>query len=113
MKFDLQPTLRGRLIEIRPLQTEDFENLFEAASDPLVWEHHPEPDRYQRTVFQTFFDGAMASGGALAVIDLQSKDIIGSSRYYGYDAAQREIMIGYTFLKRAFWGGTYNRELKS
>ncbi len=55
MEFDLQPTLKGNLIEIRPLRREDFDALFAAASDPLIWEQHPENDRYTREVFQRYF----------------------------------------------------------
>ena len=54
--------------------------LHRAASDPLIWEQHPEPDRYERDIFQRYFDGAMASKGALAIIDRRSGRIIGSSR---------------------------------
>jgi RimJ/RimL family protein N-acetyltransferase len=50
---------------------------------------------------------------ALAVIECESGRIIGTSRYYGYDPARREVMIGYTFLERRFWGGDCNQELKS
>lgn len=112
MEFDLQPTLNGRLIDARPLRMEDFEALFAAASDPLIWEQHPESDRYKREVFQKFFDGAMDSKGAFAVIDRRSGRIIGSSRYCNLNVAQNEVEIGYTFLERAFWGGAYNAELK-
>jgi N-acetyltransferase len=110
--FDLQPTLRGQLLEIRPLRADDFDALFAAASDPLIWEQHPEPDRYKREVFQRFFDTAMESGGAFAVVELASGRIIGSSRYWNLDMAAGEVEIGWTFLERAFWGGRYNRELK-
>jgi len=105
--------LRGVLIELRPLREEDFEALFRAASDPLIWEQHPEPDRCKREVFQRFFEDAIASRGAFAVIDLKSGNIIGSSRYWDYNPDRREIEVGWTFLERAFWGGSYNRELKS
>jgi RimJ/RimL family protein N-acetyltransferase len=111
--FDLQPTLRGRLIELRPLRLDDFESLFSAGSDPLIWAQHPERDRYKREVFQKFFDGAIESKGALAVIERQSGQIIGTSRYCHLNNAQREVEIGYTFLARAFWGGAYNGELKA
>jgi len=57
--IDLQPTLKGELIDLRPLRPGDFEDLFSAANDPLIWEQHPESDRYQRDVFQKFFDGAL------------------------------------------------------
>jgi RimJ/RimL family protein N-acetyltransferase len=110
--FDLQPTLKGNLIELRPLGPQDFDALFSAASDPKIWEQHPESDRYQREVFQRFFDGALESRGAFAIIERESRRIIGSSRYCNLDLANREVEIGWTFLEREFWGGTYNRELK-
>jgi len=113
MDFDLQPTLTGTLIEIRPLMPEDFEALFTAASDPLIWEQHPESGRYKREVFQRFFDGAIESGGAFAVIDRRSGRIIGSSRYWNLKTSESEVEIGWTFLQREFWGGRHNGELKS
>src|SRR5437879_5887360 len=113
MEFELQPTLQGKLIEIRSLEPRDFEALYKAASDPLIWEQHPDSDRHKREVFQKFFDGAMESGGAFAVIERKSGRIIGSSRYCNLKPAEREVEIGWTFLERAFWGGAHNRELKS
>src|SRR5438046_10272692 len=79
--FDLQPILKGELIELRPLRPQDFDALFSAASDPKIWEQHPESDRYQREVFQKFFDGALESNGAFAIIERKSDRIIGRSSY--------------------------------
>jgi RimJ/RimL family protein N-acetyltransferase len=110
--FDLQPILKGDVIELYPLRPENFDALFSAASDPMIWEQHPESDRYQRDIFQIFFDGALESKGAFAVIECESGRIIGSSRYCNLDLANGEVEIGWTFLERKFWGGTYNRELK-
>src|SRR2546430_14921133 len=83
--FDLQPILKGELIELRPLRPQDFDALFSAASDPKIWEQHPDSDRYQREVFQGFFDGALESKGAFAIIERKSGRIIGSSRYCNLD----------------------------
>jgi len=113
MTFDLQPILSGNLIKLRPLTRDDFEPLFAAASDPLIWEQHPESDRYTRKVFQIYFDGAIESKGAFAIIDRKSGRIIGSSRYCNLNEAKSEVEVGWTFLERTYWGGTYNRELKS
>src|ERR1700690_2647439 len=79
--FDLQPTLTGELLELRPMRADDFDALFQAASDPLIWEQHPEPDRYKEPIFRKFFDGGMRSGGAIVAIDRATGQIIGSSRY--------------------------------
>jgi RimJ/RimL family protein N-acetyltransferase len=113
VEFDLQPTLKGDLIEVRPLAQDDFDALFAVASDPLIWQQHPDNDRHKRAVFQRFFDGAIECKGAFAVIERNSGRIIGSSRYCDLNPAEREVEIGWTFLERAFWGGAYNRELKS
>lgn len=113
MTFDFQPTLRGDLIEVRPLRPQDFAALFEAASDPLIWEQHPDSNRHKKEVFGEFFRGAIDSKGAFAVIERKSGEIIGSSRYWNLNTANFEVEIGWTFLSRKFWGGRYNRELKS
>ena len=112
MAFDLQPHLTGELVELRPLAREDWDKLFAVASDPLIWEQHPEPDRYKEDVFSVFFQGALESGGAFVIIDRQTQHIIGSTRFYGYDAEKSEIEIGWTFLARKYWGGRYNAEMK-
>jgi hypothetical protein len=77
--FDLQPTLTGDLLDLRPLRADDYPALFAAASDPLVWEQHPNRDRYQEEVFRAFFRDAMASGGARLATDRAAGRVIGSS----------------------------------
>ena len=110
--FELQPHLVGDLLELRPLRPDDWEGLFAVASDPMIWEQHPAHDRYREDVFKEFFRGALQSKGAFVVIDRTTREIIGSSRYYGYDPEKREIEIGWTFLARSYWGGKYNGEMK-
>jgi RimJ/RimL family protein N-acetyltransferase len=112
MQFDLQPNLKGKLIELRPLRSEDWADLFAVASDPLIWQQHPENDRYTEDVFKIFFKDALDSAGAFVVIDTNSQQIIGSTRFHGYDPEKSEIEIGWTFLARKYWGGRYNREMK-
>ncbi len=110
--IDLQPVLKGELLELRPLRAEDFDALFAVAADPFIWEQHPAADRYREDVFRAFFREAMESGGGLLVTDARDGTVIGSSRYHGHDAARRELEIGWTFLARQYWGGRYNGEMK-
>jgi RimJ/RimL family protein N-acetyltransferase len=111
--FDPQPELKGSLVELRPLRANDYDALFEAASDPLIWEQHPQRDRWKPEIFRGYFADQLASGGALLVLDAQTGETIGLSRYHGYDAERSEVEIGWTFLVRRCWGGVYNRELKA
>jgi RimJ/RimL family protein N-acetyltransferase len=108
-----QPSLADDRVRVRPLLEEDFESLYAVACDPLIWEQHPSPTRYQRDVFRNYFEGGMASGGALLVSDAVTGEPIGSSRYYDHDAALQQVAIGYTFIARAYWGRGHNRALKA
>ena len=112
MMLDRQPTLTGELLELRPLRQDDWAALFAVASDPLIWEQHPDSDRYKEDVFRQFFADALNSGGALVAIDRATGQIIGSSRYHAFDATERLVEIGWTFLARRYWGGRYNGEMK-
>jgi N-acetyltransferase len=112
MTADLQPTLEGDRVLLRPLRVDDFDTLYAVARDPLIWEQHPASDRWQEPVFRRFVADALASGGAFLVIDRRSGAVVGSSRYYGYDPDASEIEIGWTFLARSHWGGHFNHEMK-
>jgi RimJ/RimL family protein N-acetyltransferase len=103
--------LESELLRLRPLTNEDFEALYAIASDPPIWEQHPSKDRTQKPVFQQWFADAIDSGGALVAVDGRDERVIGSSRY-ALQTRCEEVEIGWTFLDRSHWGGTYNREMK-
>lgn len=109
--LDLQPTLAGTHIKLRPLTRPDFDELFLAASDALVWAQHPDPSRGTREGFTSLFDNALKSKGCLVAIDAPRRSVIGWSRYSNYVPGER-ITIGYTFLARSHWGGVANAEMK-
>jgi len=110
--MNLQPTLTSERLELRPLKQQDYDNLLQAAADPLIWEQHPQSDRYKPEVFKPFFAEALASNGALVIIDRASNEIIGTTRFYDYAKETSSVIIGYTFITRKYWGGNFNKELK-
>src|SRR5204863_4133155 len=61
-RFDPQPVLKGSLLELRPLRADDQDALFAAASDPLIWEQHPQRNRHEPEVFRGYFAEQLASG---------------------------------------------------
>ena len=111
-QIDFQPTLNGPTILIRPVSANDWPELFAAGSDPEIWKVHPRSDRYTEPAFREYFDSAVASKMAFVFVDRSTNRLIGSSRYYGYDAERSEIEIGWTFIARSHWGGQANREVK-
>ena len=104
--------MTGPKISLRPLEASDFDALYAAGSDPEIWRQHSETGRWQRDQFKIFFDKALCAEGPFAIIENESGTIIGSSRYYDFDAQRKQVFIGYTFLSRRFWGGAFNFELK-
>ncbi|GEC78437.1 GNAT family N-acetyltransferase [Flavobacterium aquatile] len=113
MTFSIQPThLQNQFVKLVPLQETDFEELYSVANDELLWEQHPNKLRYQKPVFQNFFDGAMQSQGAFFIRESSTNEPIGSSRFYDYNPETNSILIGYTFIGRKFWGKGYNKALK-
>lgn len=113
INFELQPSLEDENVRLQPLKSEDFETLYGVASDALIWEQHPNKDRYKREVFETFFKGAIESQGAFLIFDKQTGKAIGSSRFYELEEEASSIAIGYTFFARDHWGGVYNPAVKT
>jgi RimJ/RimL family protein N-acetyltransferase len=112
--MNLQPNhLSNHLIRLEPLQRSHFNELYAAASDPLIWEQHPNPNRYQKEVFESFFEGALASGGAFIVRNVDTGKALGSTRFYDLKTLDNEIKIGYTFFSRDCWGKGINKQVKT
>jgi RimJ/RimL family protein N-acetyltransferase len=113
MNFSIQPLLANEKVALYPLQETDFEALYQVASDPKVWEQHPNKDRWKKDVFRTFFDGALQSKGAFRIVDKTTGNIIGSTRFYDYNEQDNSIFIGYTFYATSYWGKGVNPAVKT
>ncbi len=113
MIFDIQPLLENEKVILYPLQEKDFEDLYTVASDPKIWEQHPNKDRWKKDVFRIFFDGAMQSRGAFKIVDKATGNIIGSTRFYDYNEKENSIFIGYTFYSTPYWGKGINHLVKA
>lgn len=112
MKIDIQPVLANDNMIISPLKKADFEALYAVASDPKIWEQHPNKDRWKEEVFRGFFDGAIESKGAFKITDKLSGEVLGSTRLYNYNDKENSIFMGYTFYARACWGKGINGTVK-
>lgn len=113
MAFNIQPVLENDKVILYPLEETDFETLYAVASDPKIWEQHPNKDRWKKDVFRVFFDGAMQSKGAFKIVEKATGKIAGSTRFYDYPEQENSIMIGYTFYATEYWGKGINLSVKA
>jgi RimJ/RimL family protein N-acetyltransferase len=111
-EFPIPQQLKNETVKLVSLKEEDFEALYKVASDPLIWEQHPNKNRYKREVFQNFFEGAVKSKGAYLIYDNATGELIGCTRFYDHKAEETVVAIGYTFFARSHWGGKYNPAVK-
>ncbi|MEZ4787765.1 MAG: GNAT family N-acetyltransferase [Flavobacterium haoranii] len=110
--MNLQPILSNKEIVLIPLVNEDFEALYYIASDKLLWEQHPNNDRYKKEVFEDFFKKAIESKGAFTIYEKTTNKIVGSTRFYDLEEKSKSVFIGFTFIDRKFWGSSLNGKVK-
>ncbi|MHC0448209.1 GNAT family N-acetyltransferase [Flavobacterium sp. 3-218] len=112
MTLNLQPVLENDLCILSPLEEKDFDTLYKAASDPKIWEQHPNKDRWKKEVFENFFEGAIKSKGAFKIINKATGEVVGSTRFYDFNQEEDCIFIGYTFYTVSCWGKGFNLSVK-
>ncbi len=112
VSFDRQPWLEDADLCLRPLERDDLDGLYAAASEPETWAGHPAKDRHLHSVFLPYFEFLLASHSTLVVVEQASGKIIGCSRYYTAPDRPDTISIGFTFLRHVHWGGAVNLALK-
>ena len=105
--------LETNAFSLEQTTTTDFDPLYEVASNPVVWEQHPEKDRWKRPVFSAFFQGAIENDlGCFTIRDKSAGIVIGSTRFYSHDPVVEAVRLGYTFLCPKYWGSGANQEMK-
>jgi len=111
--FNWQPgCLQNETVILSAIKQNDFDTLYKVAADPAIWEQHPEQDRHKIEVFRNYFNSALNSQSAFLIREKKFGEIIGSTRFYDFNASQSSIAIGYTFLAKQFWGGSTNKAVK-
>lgn len=111
MNFKLN--LENDKISLFQANKTDFKKLYSIANDPKIWEQHPENDRWKKNKFSLFFNnGLLNQFGLLIIFDKIQNKIAGSTRFYSLNESKNEIRIGFTFIKREYWGTRMNFYVK-
>ncbi|MVZ65074.1 GNAT family N-acetyltransferase [Sphingobacterium sp. DK4209] len=105
-------TLSNELVKLIPMIKEDFEWVYAAASDPGIWEQHPDKLRYSPIGFTKYFQKLIETDIPYLIIDQNTEQVIGATSFYQFDEANKSVAIGYSFLKTEYWGGLYNKSIK-
>jgi RimJ/RimL family protein N-acetyltransferase len=109
-------TLEGEHVKLVPLTPEHEQALTAAASDGELWKlwytFVPSPDK-TRAYIDTALDMRDRLGAQpFAVIDAKSGDIVGSTRYFNVDEANRRLEIGHTWYAKRVQKTALNTEAK-
>ena len=111
VNFKLQ--LENESFSLIQTKTSHFEKLYSVAGNPVIWEQHPENDRWKREKFKIFFNNGIKNiFGLYGIYDKSKNTIIGSARYYSYSKKKKSIKIGFTFLNPEYWGTDTNLQIK-
>jgi RimJ/RimL family protein N-acetyltransferase len=108
--------LRGRNIELRPLESESLIALFAVAQDPDIWRLTSVDYSVQENFYPNFNAAIRGRDGGKSYPFLiclaGSSQIIGTTRLLEIVPEDRRLEIGVTWLASRYWGSGANTESK-
>ena len=111
--MNFKSNLEDCFLSLSQIKKESFEDLYLVASDPVIWEQHPESDRWKKEKFSIFFFFFLPNKfGLLLIFDTHNNPIFGSTRFYSYNKIDKAIRIGFTFISQKYWGTSTNFYVK-
>ncbi|HWV10347.1 MAG TPA: GNAT family protein [Pseudomonas sp.] len=112
----VQPTLTGSLVELQPLQASHAAALLQAAADGELWNMTftiiPDArtvDAYIATALRGREAGTMMP---FVIVRRDTGQVIGSTRFWKLDMANRKVEIGHTWLSASAQRTGFNTEAK-
>lgn len=110
-----EKTIEGEFVTLEPLTTAHVADLIEAVKDGKHWNiwfaNVPHPDQMQQYVTDAT-EASKQGNIAYAVRAKSNHQIVGTTRYYNVDKANRRAMIGYTWYADAVRRTAVNTECK-
>ena len=108
--------LKGNSVHLIPLKAEHQSALLEASSDGELWKlwytSVPSKDSIDSYLEYAFSEQAAGRALLFAVVDKQTQQIIGSTRYCNADNLNRRVEIGYTWYAKSYQRTGVNTECK-
>jgi RimJ/RimL family protein N-acetyltransferase len=109
-------TLEGERAKVAPMQLTHVEELFKAGRSQEIWNYMPmrvkSVDDMRELVLQALASKENGVDLPFVIIDQQSNNIVGSTRFLDISAANRNLEIGWTWLSPEVWRTRINTECK-
>ena len=117
MKLPQTLVLEGQYCTLVSLTQAHLPELAQLATDPNIWQYLPVRG-YLSDVFWDWADDTMrlkmtGTSHPFVVIDNQTHDIIGTSRFQDIQPEHDKMDIGWTWFTPSVWGSKVNTEAKS
>jgi RimJ/RimL family protein N-acetyltransferase len=111
-----QPTLTGKTVELQPLQKEHAAQLLQAAADGELWKMKvtviPGPDTVAQYIATALEGRANQTVMPFVIVRRDTGQIVGSTRFWKIDLANRKMEIGHTWLGSSIQRSGINTEAK-
>lgn len=117
MNFEADLILENDRVLLRPLVESDYEFLVPfAINEPELWRYSLVTASGEKNM-QNYIKAAIEDRKAgksypFCVVDKQTNEIAGSTRFYDYQKAHSTVQLGYTWYGKAFQGTGLNKNCK-
>jgi len=111
-----QPTLIGTHVELHPLQADHAADLVAAAADGELWNLKvtvvPGPDTVDDYIATALKGREAGTVMPFVIVRRDTNRIVGSTRFWKVDRANRKLEIGHTWLSQSAQRSSINTEAK-
>jgi RimJ/RimL family protein N-acetyltransferase len=112
----MQPTLTGQTVELQRLQQEHAQALLDAAADGQLWNMKltvvPGPETIGGYLASALEGRAAGTVMPFVIVLRETGAIVGSTRFWKIDRANRKLEIGHTWLGESAQRSVVNTEAK-
>ena len=109
-------TLTGRLVELRPLEEDTLDELFDVAGDREIWRltsiDYSDPAIFFPNFRAALRDRGLGKAYPFLVCLAGSGRIVGTTRFLDIHPEDKKLEIGVTWIASEYWGSGVNSECK-
>jgi RimJ/RimL family protein N-acetyltransferase len=108
--------LTGNLVRLEPLAEAHFDALNEVSKDEQIWKYLKHdglnPAQVPEYLEEAMVKKAKGIQYPFTIFEQATNKIIGTTRFWRMDRANKKLDLGWTWLNSHYWGGNYNLEAK-